>query len=147
MFYVDQTVILLTIVVGQCRGQGSHLVVPPLEHLDKGPDILPGLLSLQLEICLWIQMMFIISLSPVVLHAEVVDEGRAAGGDQDLQQPHQVAPHSQGQHHGHRLQQVVHQIELHRHHVPVLSSGSGRFTQSDNIFVLKQCEPKISFLH
>ena len=77
------------------------------------------------------QIMFIISLLPVVLHAEVVDEGRAAGGDQDLQEPHQVSAHSHGQHHGHGLQQVVYQVELHRHHVSVLSSCSSSFTQSN----------------
>ena len=87
--------------------------------------------------------MSIISVLPVVLHAEVVDEGRAAGGDQELQQTHQVAPHSQGQHHGEGLQQVVQQVELHRHHVPALSLCSSSFTQSDSIFVLQQCEPKI----
>ena len=91
--------------------------------------------------------MSIISVLPVVLHAEVVDDGRAAGGDQDLQEPHQVAPHSQGQHHGEGLQQVVQEVELHRHHVPVLSFGSGSFTQSHSIFVLKQCEPRNCFLH
>ena len=68
------------------------------------------------------------------------------GVPQDLQEPHQVAAHSQGQHHGHGLQQVVYQVELHRHHFPVLSFGSGSFTQSDSIFVLNQCEPKLCFI-
>ena len=75
-----------------------------------------------------------ICILPVVLHAEVVDDGRAAGGDQDLQEPHQVAPHSQGQHHGHGLQQVVQEVELHRHHVPVLSFGSGSFNPTVFLF-------------
>ena len=70
----------------------------------------------------------VLRLPPVLLHADVVDERSAAAVHHEVEDADVLVPDEAEQQHGPALQQVVNQVKLHRHQVPVLPSGLGSLT-------------------
>ena len=83
----------------------------------------------------------LLRLSPVLLDAQVVDEGRAAVVDEVVEQVHEEVLDEERHEHADRLQQVVDQVELHGDHVPLLPPPLGNLAQPHHSLILVVLEP------
>ena len=83
----------------------------------------------------------LLRLPPVLLDAQVVDEGRAAVVDKVVEQVHEEVFDEERHEHAERLQQIVDQIELHGDHVPVLPPPLGNLAQPNHSLILVVFEP------
>ena len=83
----------------------------------------------------------LLRLPPVLLDAQVVDEGRAAVVNEVVEQVHEEVLDQERHEHADRLQQVVDQIELHGDHVPVLPPPLGNLAQPNHSLILVVFEP------
>ena len=88
----------------------------------------------------------LLRLPPVLLDAQVVDEGRAAVVDKVVEQVHEEVLDKERHEHADRLQQVIYQVELHGDHVPPLPSLLCSITQANHLVVLFVDEPRESFI-
>ena len=88
----------------------------------------------------------LLRLIPVLLHAEVVDEGRAAPVEEEVEHVHEEVLDDQAHNHADCLHHVVDQVELHGHHVPPLPSLLCSITQANHLVVLFVDEPRESFI-
>ena len=78
---------------------------------------------------------------PVVFHAEVVDEGRAAPVEEEVEQVHEKVLDDQAHNHAYCLHHIVDQVELHGDHVPMLPPLLGGIAQAHHLVVLLVYEP------
>ena len=88
----------------------------------------------------------LLRLIPVLLHAEVVDEGRAAPVEEEVEQVHEKVLDDQAHNHAYCLHHIVDQVELHGDHVPPLPSLFCSITQANHLVVLFVDEPRDSFI-
>ena len=84
----------------------------------------------------------LLRLCPVLLHAEVVDEGRAAPVEEEIEHVHEEVLDDQAHNHAYCLHNVVDQVELHGHQVPPLPSILCSITQACHLVVLFVDEPR-----
>ena len=83
----------------------------------------------------------LLRLPPVLLDAQVVDEGCAAVVDKVVEQVHEEVLDQERHEHADRLQQIVDQVELHGDHVPVLPPPLGNLAQPNHSLILVVFEP------
>ena len=83
----------------------------------------------------------LLGLFPVLLDAQVVDQGGAAGVGQEVEEDDDLLLEDEHEDHADRLQDVVDQVELHGHHISVFPLVSSRFTQTRDTLVLLLLKP------
>ena len=83
----------------------------------------------------------LLGLLPVLLDAEVVHQGGAAGVGQEVEEDDDLLLEDEHEDHADGLQDVVDQVELHGHHISVFPLVSSRFTQTRDTLVLLLLKP------
>ena len=83
----------------------------------------------------------LLGLLPILLYPQVVDQGRAAAVEEEVEHVHEEVLDDQEEDAAERLHQVVDQVELHGDHVPMLPPLLGGIAQAHHSVVLLVYEP------